>query len=48
MLVEGSIKIENELLEPRDAIMVVDAYKLQFKIEKRTRILAIEVPILLR
>ncbi len=48
MVVEGSIKIENELLEPRDAIMVVDAYKLQFKIEKRTRILAIEVPIPLR
>lgn len=48
MVVEGSIKIENELLEPRDAIMVVDTYKLEFKIEKRTRILAIEVPILLR
>jgi hypothetical protein len=48
MVVEGSLDVENELLESRDAIMLSDIEQLIFKTTTRTRILAIEVPMLFR
>lgn len=46
MIIEGSIEIENELLESRDATMISNVEQLKFSVKVKTRLLAIEVPLL--
>lgn len=48
MVVEGSIEIESEILEARDSIMVSDIDRIKFSAQAKTRLLAIEVPMLFR
>lgn len=48
MVIEGNIEIEDELLKTRDSIMVSDINQIKFSVKSKTRLLAIEVPMLFR
>ena len=48
MVIEGNIEIESEILETRDSIMVSGIDQIRFSVKARTRLLAIEVPMLFR
>ena len=45
MVVEGSVKINNEILNRRDSIEISETEDIEINIDKNSEILVIEVPL---